>query len=372
MSKSSAPKIPLVKPWLPFSDAYREAVSDIVERRFVSNWSKYCALLEDEAKSILQNEHTMAVSSCDIGLILAWRVLGLRGGEVITPSFTFCSTTNALLWNGLTPVFADIDPQSFCLDPDSVASLITEKTVGITATHTFGRAAPIAQLEALAHAHGLALVFDAAHAVGTTYSGASVGKAGDVSVFSLSGTKIVTAGEGGLITLNSASEAQRLVALRSYGFVGDYNCTDIGLNGKMSEANAAMGWLSMRLVAEAVARRNELAARYRGNLTDLPLTFQQTPDGGDVHGYTYFSVLLDTVALREAVQRFLTDAAIETKRYFLPVHGMDAYRQFKDADVPVTHDVYSRILCLPLFHEMTDADLDRVCTAVRAAVARVS
>src|SRR5262249_42951264 len=158
------------------------------------------------------------------------------------------STVNALRWNGLEPVFADLDPQTYCLDPGDVRRRITTRTVGIAAVHVFGLPAAIAPLEDLAREHGLKLVFDAAHGLGGRHRGPALGALGDASVFSLSGTKLVTGGEGGLAPFRSPDVAERFTYLRAYGFKADYNCRYLGLNGKLSELNAALAWLSLDLL----------------------------------------------------------------------------------------------------------------------------
>src|SRR5262249_23283482 len=164
-----------------------------------------------------------------------------------------------LVWNNLTPVFADVDPHTLCLEPDEVRRLVTRKTVGIAAVHTYGCPAPVDELESIARERGLTLVFDAAHGLGASYRGCGLAACGDASAFSLSGTKIVTGGEGGLVTFREPAAAERFERLRSYGFIGDYNCRDVGLNGKLSELNAGLAWLSLELLPEASARPRQHA-----------------------------------------------------------------------------------------------------------------
>ena len=233
---------------MPRLEQYSALVAELFESRMLSNFGKYTRLLEQRAATILDHPAPQCVSSCDIGLTLAWRALECSAGEVIVPSFTFCSTVNALMWNGLEPVFADVDPRTYCIDVEDVRRLITPRTVGIAAVHTFGLPADIEPLETLAREHDLKLVFDAAHGLGGRYRDSALGAFGDASVFSLSGTKLVTGGEGGLVTFRDPADAERFTFLRAYGFKDDYNCRYIGLNGKLSELNAALGWLSLDLL----------------------------------------------------------------------------------------------------------------------------
>lgn len=368
-NKAIPVSIPIMRPYLPPLHQYAEAVEEIFSTASLSNFGKYSRLLEDRASRVLEHPGTLCVSSCDIGLVLAWRALGCTCGEVITPSFTFCSTVNALTWNGLTPVFADIDPETLCLDIGEVRKLITPRTVGITAVHVFGRPAAITELEALAQEYGLKLVFDAAHALGAKYRGRALGSLGDASIFSLSGTKLVTGGEGGLATFRSSEVAERFRALRGYGFLGDYNCQDIGLNGKLSELNAALAYLSLGMLEEAVERRQAIGLYYRRRLGDVPqCSFQMSAEWGDRHAYKDFAVLFARSDQRCRAEQALNQIGVQTKRYFMPVHKMTAYAKLACAHLPVTEDIYERILCLPIYHTIQPKQIDRICETLIAAI----
>ena len=262
--------VPIMRPHLPPLDQFAQLVAELFETRMLSNFGKYTGLLEERASGLLDHPSPLCVSSCDIGLTLAWQALECPPGEVIVPSFTFCSTVNALRWNGLEPVFADVDPQTYCIDVEDVRRLITPRTVGIAAVHVFGLPAAIEPLEGLAREHGLKLIFDAAHGLGGRYRGTALGAFGDASAFSLSGTKLVTGGEGGLVTFRDPADAERFTFLRAYGFKDDYNCRYVGLNGKLSELNAALGWLSLDLLEDALARRHAQVERYRRQAGRLP------------------------------------------------------------------------------------------------------
>jgi dTDP-4-amino-4,6-dideoxygalactose transaminase len=363
-----APNIPIARPQLPDRDQFMDLVADLYESRMLSNFGKYCRLLEERAAEAIDHPSPRCVASCDVGLVLAWKALGCRSGEVIVPSFTFCSTVNALKWNNLTPVFADIDPSTFCLDPGDVRRRITRKTVGIAATHTYGCPAAIAELVQIARDSNLKLVFDAAHGLGAAYQGQGLGAFGDASAFSLSGTKLVTSGEGGLVTFRDPDATRRFERLRGYGFIGDYNCHDAGLNGKLSELNAGLGWLSLGMLADAADHRREQVRLYVEELSDCRgVKFQYVPKGC-VHGYKDLAVRFDRPEDRAAAEQALTDRGVQTKRYFLPVHRMKAYAEFADAKLPVTNAVYERILCLPIFSDLSNAQIRQICRTIRAVV----
>ena len=360
--------IPVAKPTLPPFDAFAILAKDIFDRRYVSNFSKYCDLLEGRASDLLGTE-IRSVVSCDIGMTLAWRALELSKGEVIVPSFTFASTINAMAWNGLTPVFADIDPDTLCVDPGSVRALISPRTVAIAAMHCFGE--PVStKIDAIASEHGLALLFDAAQAIGSTSGGRSMAGRGDISVFSLSGTKVVTAGEGGLISFANLETKERFLELRGYGFIGDYNAKAPGLNGKISEMNAALGYLSFEMLDEMIADRARIAQRYRDRLAHLKsLRFQPAPPAGDTRSYKDLVIIFASKPLRQAVEQALTDQQIGTKRYFFPAHQMVAYRHLpQPGSLAATEDLYGRALCVPIFSDLTDQDIDRIADLIESAL----
>ncbi len=356
--------IPVAKPWLPPFEEFAELARDIFEQRFVSNFAKYNGLLEQRAGAALGHK-VLAVASCDVGMTLAWKALGLTRGEVIVPSFTFVSTVNAMVWNGLTPVFADIDPGTLCVAPQSVERLVTPDTVAIAAVHVFGE--PVSEaIDRIAAERGLALLFDAAHGVGTTQLGRSLAGRGDATVFSLSGTKVVTAGEGGLAVFRDGAARERFRELRGYGFVGDYDAKATGLNGKLSELAAALGYLSLGMLDEMVARRAEIAARYRSQLEGkFGLRMQPEPPPGDLRSYKDLVVIFPDSETREMAETSLANREVGTKRYFLPIHTMQAYRRIEArSPLEVTDDIYSRSLCLPIFHDLADDQIDFVAEIV--------
>ncbi len=234
----------------------------------------------------------MAVSSCTLGLLLTYHGLGLKG-EVIVPSFTFMATVHPLLWVGTEPVFVDIDPYTWNIDPAKVEAAITERTTAIVAVHNFGNPAPVAELEAIARRHGLRLIFDAAHGFGALYRGRPVGGFGDAEVFSLSPTKLLVAGEGGIVATNNDDLAEHIRVGREYGNPGDYNSDFPGLNVRLPEFNALLGLHSLGMLEENAKRRNRVAAIFRERLSQIPgLTFQRIHPQ-DRSSYKDFSILVD-------------------------------------------------------------------------------
>jgi len=329
----------------------------------LSNFGDNARELETRAREYLGNTHVLAVSSCDTALILGLAALQIPpGSECIVTPFTFNSTVNSIIWNGFRPRFADINPFTFNICPNEVEQAITERTKAIVATHVFGNPCDIEELRRIADEHNLHLVFDAAHAYGSIYHGKKVGTFGDIEVFSMSGTKLVTAGEGGLIATTKPEIISRLEMLRNYGFHGDYNSRFVGMNGKISELNAALGCLTIGGIEKAVIRRNEIASRYVESLRESGDFEFQHIDPDCRTAYKDFGIRLPRG--RDRLEKRLNSESIQTKRYFLPAHWMKAFSEFKTGPLPKTDEVYGEILCIPIYNEMSDSQVDRVCQVI--------
>lgn len=355
--------IPITRPWLPPLDAYASLLEEVWSSRMLSNFGDMATRLEARAREYLGAAEVLTVSSGDVALALALRSFELPpGGRVLVPSFTFNSTVNAILWNGLTPDFVDIDPETLTIDPADVATRL-EGAVAIVATHVFGAPAAIEELTALARSAGARLLFDAAHGYGSLHDGRHIGTFGDAEVFSLSGTKPVTSGEGGLFSTADPVLAERFRYLRAYGFQADYHARYIGLNGKMSELHAALGLLTVPRIEEALAARMRHVTAYVGRLDGLGLAYQRVA-AGDRSTYKDFAILFRDTADRVRTEGALTAAGVQTKRYFRPCHQMDAYRAHARRPLPATESTYERILCLPLYEGLTDAERETVSSTI--------
>jgi len=368
--------IPLTRPsTAPYSEVERH-LKKVAAGGFLTN-AEYVKKLEARAAELLEVPYAVAVSSATSGLILVCRLLGLAG-EVIVPSFTFFATAQALLWNNLTPVFCDCDPETFNADPDSIERLITKKTSAIMAVHVFGNAADVESLSNVARAHGLRLIFDSAHGFGASYRGRPVGGHGDAEVFSLTPTKLAPAGEGGIVTTTSHHLAEELKIARDYGNPGDYNCRMVGLNARMAEWNAVFGWAALGRLSQMAERRRKLVERYKKRLARLPgLVFQKIP-GTNISSFKDLSILLDPQKAgldRDALAEFLAERHIDTRRYFYPpVHQQDVFRQFvkRGQKLPITDYVSANILSLPLYSHQKTAEVDCVVGAIQDCYRRHS
>jgi dTDP-4-amino-4,6-dideoxygalactose transaminase len=286
------------------------------------------------------------------------------------PSFTFSATAHAVAWNGLRPVFADIRPDSLLLDPDAAARATGMRTSAILATHTYGTPCDVEELSRVAGRNGIRLFFDAAHAFGSRRGTAMVGGFGDAEVFSLSPTKVLIAGEGGIVATNDDILAERCRIGRDYGNPGDYDTRFVGLNARMSEFHAATALASFQDLEERLARRNELAARYRERLAGVPgIGFPLVADG-DRSTYKDFTILVDAGAFgidADALAAALAAEGVQTRRYYSPpVHRQRAYRSLAptNGSLPVTDQAAARALTLPLWTGMRDHEVDGVALAI--------
>jgi dTDP-4-amino-4,6-dideoxygalactose transaminase len=358
-----------INPTLPPLDRVLYEYRQVYHQGLITN-GKVVARLEASVCERLGVRHAIAVSSCTSGLMLSMKAMGLSG-EIILPSFTFFATGHAALWNGLTPVFADCDPNTWNIDPRAVEKAITPKTAAILAVHLYGNPAPVTELEWIAGKHGIRLLFDAAHAFGASYRGQAVGQFGDVEVFSLSPTKLLVAGEGGLVCTNDATLAQRVRAGRNYGDLGSYDPVLLGLNARMTEFNAAMALAGLDLVPAKVSKHNQIAALYSTELEGTPgIGFQQVPVE---HTSTYkdYSVCVDPKAFgmaRDELAAALLKENIETKKYFYPpLHQQALFRELPAAraPLPVTAMIGDSVLSLPIYESLPAATVRQVAWAIR-------
>ena len=361
--------LPLARPRLASPNAVARHVESILAGGVLTN-GPFVRQLEDRAAAYLGVRHCVAVASCTQGLMLILRAAELTG-EVVMPSFTFAASAHAVDWNGLEPVFTDIEPRSLTLDPKSVVRAIGLRTAAILATHVYGTPCDVEALTRIAREHGLRLFFDAAHAFGSSRRGRMIGGFGDAEVFSLSPTKPLIAAEGGIIATDDDLLAERCRIGRDYGNPGDYDCRFVGLNARMSELHAATALVSFDDLEERLAARRSLAAAYHEAFAEISgITAPDVP-GEDRSTYKDLAILVDPDLFglsADDLADALSAEGIETRRYYQPpVHRMRAYegRGRRAGDLPVTAWAAEGALCLPLWEGMTEAQVKRVSDAVR-------
>jgi dTDP-4-amino-4,6-dideoxygalactose transaminase len=366
--------LPLARPAIADPASVADAAAAILASGALTN-GPYVRRLEERAAEYLGVRHCVAVCSCTAGLMLVLRASGLSG-DVVLPSFTFSASAHAVVWNGLRPAFADIRPDDLLLDPAAVARSAGVRTSAILATHTYGTPCDTEALGRLARDNGIRLFFDAAHAFGSRRGDRMVGGFGDAEVFSLSPTKVLIAGEGGIIATNDDSLAERCRVGRDYGNPGDYDTRFVGLNARMSELHAATALASFADLEERIGRRNQLAERYRKVLDELPgITFPAVADA-DRSTYKDLTILIDPEELgmdATAVAAALAAEGIQTRRYYAPpVHRQRAYRWVGPANgaLPQTDRAAARVLTLPLWTGMDDEQVDGVGVAMARLAGR--
>jgi dTDP-4-amino-4,6-dideoxygalactose transaminase len=372
MSATLAPTarhVPFLRPFVP---AYAG-----VERRFrdayaAGSFTKGPELVRFEraTASYLGVADVVAVSSCTLGLTIVHRALGLTG-EVIVPSFTFMASASSIVWAGCEPVFVDIDRDSWLIDIERVEAAITPRTTAIVAVHLYGAPAPVEALEALAARTGVRLVFDAAHGFGALHDGHRLGGGGDAEVFSMSPTKLLVTGEGGVVATDDLDLAAELRIIREYGNPGDYDSRSIGVNARLPEIAAIMGHEGLAVLEENAVGRNAIADRYRANLRNVPgIRFQQI-DANDRSSYKDFSIVVipeEFGATRDELVQHLTALGIETRNYYVPsVSRQQAYRALGarfDSLLPVTDWISARVTSLPIWTGLADEDVDYVSGSI--------
>jgi len=364
--------IQFLKPTLPPWELFKKAVQSFYETGMITN-GPVVRQLEIAVEDIFRVGHAVAVSSCTSGLMLALRSLGVKG-KVAIPSFTFFATAHAVDWNGLEPVFVDVDEETWTMSPEALRKAVAEHE-GITAVmpvHVFGNPCKVKELEAICRENGHFLVYDSAHAMGSKVGDEWVGGFGHAEVFSLTPTKMVVAGEGGIITTGDGELAARLRAGRNYGNEGDYDPEFVGLSARMSEFHAALAIESFRSMELNVRRRNSLAQRYRENLKSVPgIYFQKVPEGcrSTFKDLTIRVVGEEFGMSRDELASYLADSGIETRMYFYPpVHRTKAYweRYGKKYDdfLPVTNRLSREALSLPMWSHMPEGVVDLVCERI--------
>jgi dTDP-4-amino-4,6-dideoxygalactose transaminase len=357
-------------------EAFLAYVNDIFDRRWLSNDGPLVQQFEARVAAHLGVKHCVAMCNGTIALEIAIRALGLEG-EVIVPSYTFVATAHALQWQGITPVFADIDPATHVLDPAAVRRMITPRTSGIIGVHLWGRASPVEALQAIADEHGLKLMFDAAHAFSVTHGGRMVGSFGACEVLSFHATKFFNSFEGGAVVTNDDALAATMRYMRNFGFAGLDRVDHPGTNGKMIEIAAAMGLVNLDSVDEVIAANRRNYEAYRAALADVPGVRLLAYDERERNNYQYviLEVAPGCAASRDAIVDALRAENIMARRYFWPgSHRMEPYRSlFPHAGLvlPRTEEVAGSVIVLPTGQTMDAGKIAVVAQVVRTVVAGV-
>jgi dTDP-4-amino-4,6-dideoxygalactose transaminase len=365
-------RITVASPLIPPLEEFEVYLKDIWKSKWLTNNGSYHRQLEEALCKYLDVEYLSLFSNGTLALITALQALRITG-EVITTPYSFVATTHSLWWNGIKPVFADIDPKWFNLDPDRIEAAITTKTTAIMPVHVYGNPCEIDRIQEIADKYGLRVIYDAAHSFGVTVNGKTILKEGDMSILSFHATKTYSTVEGGAIVCKDEKTKKRIDYLKNFGFAGETTVVAPGINAKMDEVRSAYGLLSLKYADQALDKRHQVYDYYVKSLKDISGISFSSEMPGVRHNYSYFPILVDAEKYgmsRDALYEKMKSANIYGRRYFYPlISEFSTYRELDSAhpgNLPVSHDVSSRVICLPMHHELTDDDLARIIQVIRA------
>lgn len=363
-------KLNIVCPVLPAYHSIASEIKEILETTRIVTKGKYLHELEEKAAHYLKVKNVMAVSSCTTGLMLTYHALKLSG-DVICPSFTFMATISSLVWAGLKPIFVDVSADTTNLDNISlIEKALTPQTTAVVAVHTFGNPTNIEALESFCRRKNLKLIFDAAHGMGSFYRGVPIGGHGNAEVFSLSPTKLVIAGEGGLVATNDDELARKIKILREYGNSGNYDSEFAGFNARMPELSALLAIRSLDQLELNVETRNRSVKLFRKLLSEIPgLSFQKI-DPQNQSSYKDLCLIIDPELFgmtRDQLTISLRAENIDTRHYYdPPLHRQTAYRHYsaKNYSLTNTEKLAKNSLCIPLYSQMEDLTVEKICAVI--------
>ena len=356
---------------LPDFEEYMEEIRPIWESRWLTNMGPKHAAFAKALREYLGVERLELFTNGHMAIELTLQALGLKG-EVITTPFTFASTTHTIVRNGLEPVFCDIDPETFTLDPGKIEERITDRTCAILPVHVYGNICDTEGIEAVARRHGLKVIYDACHTFGETVNGRGAGTFGDVSCFSFHATKVFNTIEGGAACFREEALGRKLYELKNFGIHGPEEVSAVGANAKMNEFCAAMGLCNLRHVDGEIARRKAVDERYRMHLEGIPGLQLNAVQPGVKYNYGYFPVVFDPETFgadRNRVFAALEAQNILARKYFYPLtSAFSAFRgRFDPAETPTALRISENVLTLPMYADLEAADVDRICEIVLEA-----
>lgn len=363
-------QITVTSPLLPSLDEFNEFLADIWQRKWITNNGYYHKKLEAELAEYLGVPFLSLFTNGTLPLISALQALRITG-EVITTPYSFVATTHSLWWNGIKPVFVDVDPITGNIDPEKIEAAITPQTTAIMPVHVYGTPCDTSRIQAIADKYGLRVIYDAAHAFGVQVNGESILNAGDISSLSFHATKAYNTIEGGALICHDASMKQRIDYLKNFGFAGETEVVAPGINSKMDEVRAAYGILNLRKVDAAIAARQKIAYQYRTKLKDIPGLRLLDDVPGVTHNYSYFPIFVNAAEYGETRDELyfrMKEKGILGRRYFYPlISTFSTYRGLPSAapsNLPVATRLADEVICLPLHHELNEEDVSRIVNII--------
>ena len=362
--------ITVTSPLMPSLEDLNVYLKDIWQRKWVTNNGHFHKELEKALCEYLGVPFISLFTNGTLPLITALQALRVTG-EVITTPFSFVATTHSLWWNGIKPVFVDIDPETCILDPDKIEAAITPHTTAIMPVHVYGRPCDTERIQAVADKYGLKVIYDAAHAFGVKVNGESVLNAGDMSTLSFHATKVYSTIEGGALVMKDEQTKRRIDYLKNFGFAGETTVVAPGINSKMDEVRAAYGLLNLKQVDRAIAGRQRVAEMYRSALRGVPGIRIMEDVPGVRHNYAYFPVFVDAEQYgmsRDELYFKMKEHNVLGRRYFYPlISTFSTYRGLESArpdNLPVATRIAEQVICLPMYYGLTDEDVERIINLI--------
>ena len=362
--------ITVTAPLLPSLEDFNTMLKEIWDSKWITNNGQFHKQLEAELCKYLKVPYISLFTNGTLPLITALQALRITG-EVITTPYSFVATTHALWWNGIKPVFVDIEESTCGIDPDAIEAAITPKTTAIMPVHCYGKPCNTKRIQEIADKYGLKVIYDAAHAFGVEVNGESVLNAGDISTLSFHATKVYNTIEGGAMVVHDAETKKRIDYLKNFGFADETIVVAPGINGKMDEMRSAFGLLNLHQVDDAIAARQKVAQFYRKELRNIPGVrfFDDMPNVR--HNYSYFPIFINAQEFgmtRDELYFKMRDNNVLGRRYFYPlISTFSTYRGLPSANpenLPVATRIANEVICLPMHHELTQQDLERVINCI--------
>lgn len=362
----------VTQPYLPPFEEFIPLLREIWDSRVLTNGGPFHQKLEAALSDFLGVSHISLFTNATVALVTALQALRVSG-EVITTPYSFVATSHSLLWNGIKPVFVDVDATTLNIDPARIEAAITPQTTAILAVHVYGQPCDVEAIQRIADNYNLRVIYDAAHAFGVKCHCGSVLQHGDLSVLSFHATKVFNTFEGGAIISPDAKTKQRIDHLKNFGFVDEVTVVAPGINGKMSEFNAALGLLQLAHFGTAIARRREIDARYRVRLGHIKGISCLAMGGSSEANFAYFPILVheDYPLTRDQLYAHLKRSGINSRRYFYPlISDFPMYRALPSAlraNLPIASEAAAKVLCLPIFPALSNHDVERICDLLAVA-----
>lgn len=358
--------ITVTSPLLPPLGDFQKMIADIYASKWITNNGTFHRQLEKELAAYLKVPYLSLFTNGTLPLITALQALRIKG-EVITTPYSFVATTHSLWWNGIKPVFVDIDPATGNIDPNKIEAAITPNTTAIMPVHVYGKPCDTEAIQEIADKYGLKIIYDAAHAFGVEVNGESILNAGDLSTLSFHATKVYNTIEGGALVMHDEKMKKRIDYLKNFGFADEVTVVAPGINSKMDEMRSAYGLLNLKQVDTAIEARHQVAVKYREALRPIDgITFFDDMPGVK-HNYSYFPIFIDENKYgmtRDELYFKMKEQGVLGRRYFYPlISTFSTYKGLESAspsNLPNAHKMADSVICLPMHHALTDEDIQRI------------